>query len=268
MAIIRLLLDTGMRRGELTALKVSDVDLQDATALVLGKGQRPRIVPFGRKSAQTLDRYFRVRSLHRQADSDALWLGRAGAMTDSGVYQVVRDRGLKAGLPGLFTHQFRHTFAHLWQVNGGNESDLMRLAGWRSEQAQQQDQGSDDRDQGLGREGPVGPGTARHPHTPFANVHATATPLHDSRGINRSSVLRGAGQGPLADQRHPEGCRTRPSIEQLATASPLGPPRGTARRRPSDRLTGLGVGPARVPGAVTSRQRKGKTAHYPCRRTV
>ena len=39
MAIIRLLLDTGMRRGELTGLKVSDVDLKDATALVLGKGR-------------------------------------------------------------------------------------------------------------------------------------------------------------------------------------------------------------------------------------
>jgi site-specific recombinase XerD len=134
LAIIRLLLDTGMRRGELTGLKVSDVDLQDATALVLGKGRRPRVIPFGRKSAQALDRYLRVRSLHRQSTAEALWLGRAGVMTDSGIYQVVRDRGEKAGLPGLFTHQFRHTFAHLWQVNGGNESDLMRLAGWRSPQ--------------------------------------------------------------------------------------------------------------------------------------
>jgi len=61
LAIIRLLLDTGMRRGELTGLKVSDVDLQDATALVLGKARRPRVIPFGRKSAQALDRYLRVR---------------------------------------------------------------------------------------------------------------------------------------------------------------------------------------------------------------
>ena len=123
-----------MRRAELTGLKVSEMDLQDGTVLVLGKGRRPRLVPFGRKAAQALDRYLRVRSLHSQSHEDALWLGRAGRMTDSGIYQVVRDRGAKAGLPGLFTHQFRHTFAHLWQVNGGNESDLMRLAGWRSPQ--------------------------------------------------------------------------------------------------------------------------------------
>ena len=92
------------------------------------------MVPFGKKTAHALDRYLRVRSLHSQAGSEALWLGRAGRMTDSGVYRVVKARGAKAGLPGLFTHQFRHTFAHLWQVNGGNESDLMRLAGWRSPQ--------------------------------------------------------------------------------------------------------------------------------------
>jgi site-specific recombinase XerD len=134
LAVLRLLLDSGMRRAELTGLKLSDVDLHDSTALVLGKGRRPRIVPFGKKTAHALDRYLRVRSLHSQADSEALWLGRASRMTDSGIYQIVKARGAKAGLPGLFTHQFRHTFAHLWQVNGGNESDLMRLAGWRSPQ--------------------------------------------------------------------------------------------------------------------------------------
>jgi integrase len=53
-------------------------------------------------------------------------------MTDSGLYQVVKDRGAQAGIPSVFTHQFRHTMAHLWQLHGGNESDLMRLAGWRS----------------------------------------------------------------------------------------------------------------------------------------
>jgi integrase len=36
------------------------------------------------------------------------------------------------GLPGLHPHQFRHTFAHTWLAGGGNEIDLMRLAGWSS----------------------------------------------------------------------------------------------------------------------------------------
>jgi hypothetical protein len=56
-----------------------------------------------------------------------------GRMTDSGIYQVVKTRGAMAGMPDVFTHQFRHTFAHLWQVNGGNESDLMCTPSWLAE---------------------------------------------------------------------------------------------------------------------------------------
>lgn len=41
-------------------------------------------------------------------------------------------RGEIAGLPELHPHQFRHTFAHQWLAQGGGETDLMRLAGWKS----------------------------------------------------------------------------------------------------------------------------------------
>jgi integrase len=51
----------------------------------------------------------------------------------SGIAQIVRRRGLQAGIEGLHPHQFRHTFAHLWRAAGGEGTDLMRLAGWRSE---------------------------------------------------------------------------------------------------------------------------------------
>jgi len=132
-AIIRLLLDTGVRRAELANLSVEDVDFEQDTLRVLGKGGRVRLVPFGRKAARDLDRYLRVRQKHRDADSPALWLGKAGPMTDSGIYQVVKDRAAQAGLEGVHTHLFRHTFAHLWLSAEGGETDLMRLAGWRSQ---------------------------------------------------------------------------------------------------------------------------------------
>ena len=50
----------------------------------------------------------------------------------SGVQQVVRERGKQAGIPDLHPHRLRHTFAHAWLSEGGSETDLMRLAGWRS----------------------------------------------------------------------------------------------------------------------------------------
>jgi site-specific recombinase XerD len=95
----------------------------------------PRDLPFGARTAQTLDRYLRMRLRHSQAALPALWLGtRGGAMTSSGVYQVLRRRARQAGLPALHPHQLRHTFAHTWLSEGGGETDLMRLAGWKSRQ--------------------------------------------------------------------------------------------------------------------------------------
>lgn len=54
-AIIRLFLDSGMRRGELAGLRVEDVDLDQEAAVVRGNGRRPRACPFGHKTGQALD---------------------------------------------------------------------------------------------------------------------------------------------------------------------------------------------------------------------
>lgn len=135
LAMVRLLLDTGMRREECAALKLSDVDFDTNVAVVLGKGRRPRACPFGVKTAQALDRYLRLRARHPEArTSDALWLGSRGPMTGWGVAQTVEKRAAKAGIGRVHPHQLRHTFAHEWLSAGGNETDLMRLAGWRSRQ--------------------------------------------------------------------------------------------------------------------------------------
>jgi site-specific recombinase XerD len=133
-AIIRLFIDTGMRRGELAGLTVDDIDFDMDVAQVLGKGRRPRACPFGAKTAQALDRYLRERSRHDAAHLPWLWLGHKGRLSDSGVLQMIRRRGEQAGLGQIHAHQLRHSFAHSWLANGGNEGDLMRLAGWRSRQ--------------------------------------------------------------------------------------------------------------------------------------
>jgi site-specific recombinase XerD len=131
-ALILLLVDVGPRRAELMGLKVADVEFDLDVLLVLGKGRRERALPFGRRSAVVLDRYLRVRARHKDAGLPWLWLGKKGRLTEWGLVMMLRRRGRQAGLPGLYPHQLRHTFAHEWLAQGGNETDLMRLAGWKS----------------------------------------------------------------------------------------------------------------------------------------
>jgi integrase len=131
-AIVRLFIDSGMRVGEMSGLRVDDLDFEVGTALVLGKGRRTRAAPFGTKTALALRRYERARRRHRDAQSPWLWLGKLGPFKTEGIKQMLARRGDDAGIAGLHAHQFRHTFAHRWLADGGTEGDLTRIAGWRN----------------------------------------------------------------------------------------------------------------------------------------
>jgi len=133
-AILLLLFDTGIRRGELVGMEVEDLDLRERVAHVTGKAGHRRVVRFGSRTAVAIDRYLRLRRAHPHAQSPALWIGQDGPLTASGLAQLIARRCRAAGLERLHPHQFRHTFAHEWLASGGQEGDLMRLAGWRSPQ--------------------------------------------------------------------------------------------------------------------------------------
>lgn len=133
-AIIRCLWATAGRRAEVAYLKLDDVDLDTEAIQVMGKGRRPRVIPFGAKTGQAISRYLRVRNRQTQAALPWLWLGSTGqgAMTHEGIRAVLTRRAKEAGIGHVHPHMFRHAFAHYWQVEGGNENDLMRIMGWKS----------------------------------------------------------------------------------------------------------------------------------------
>lgn len=131
-AIIRLMLDTGMRLAECAGLTLDTLNVDTQIAIVMGKGSRQRACPFGAKTARALDRYLRMRAARPRAAEPALWLGHKGPMTDMGLYQVIRRRGEQAGIPTLHPHMFRHFAASAWLHAGGGETHLMALMGWRS----------------------------------------------------------------------------------------------------------------------------------------
>ena len=135
-AILRLLIDTGIRRGELVGLHLDHVKLFEREATVTGKGSRTRTVRFGARTAKAIDRYLRLRRARAGADLPDLWLSTRGdgPVTYHGMAMILRRRAAQAGMPELHAHQFRHTFAHMWLDQGGAEGDLMELAGWTSRQ--------------------------------------------------------------------------------------------------------------------------------------
>jgi len=78
-AIVRLMIETGVRAGEVVAMQLDDVHLPGGTVVVRrGKGGKGRTVPIGPHAGRSLDRYLRSRRIHRLADTHALWLGDRG----------------------------------------------------------------------------------------------------------------------------------------------------------------------------------------------
>jgi len=134
-ALVTLLYDTGLRLSECAAITLADIDIADRREVtVIGKGRKERMLPIGANAARAMGRYLRMRRAHRDASLPALWLGIRGPMTPSGIRQVLEKRGLEAGIGAVSPHRLRHSFAHSWLAGGGEETDLMRLAGWSSRQ--------------------------------------------------------------------------------------------------------------------------------------
>ena len=131
-ALVLFLLDTGARVAELVGLTLTDVDLDLDVALIVGKGRRERTLPFSPKVAEALKRYELARRAQPKADLPDYWIGRLGPLTTSGIRQILERRSRQAGIDPVHPHQMRHTFAHHFLTAGGNEGDLMRLAGWKS----------------------------------------------------------------------------------------------------------------------------------------
>ncbi len=131
-AILSLFYSSGVRLAEMAGIQQDDMRLDHKEVLVTGKFTRQRYVRFGATTARSIDRYIRVRQLHSRADSPAFWIGERGALTVWGITQMIERRATQAGLTGVHAHAFRHAFANGYLLAGGQEGDLMHLAGWKS----------------------------------------------------------------------------------------------------------------------------------------
>ncbi|MDQ3690003.1 MAG: tyrosine-type recombinase/integrase [Chloroflexota bacterium] len=134
LAILSLMLDTGIRRGELAGMTVGDLNLSQMVAFVeatTSKSRRGRAVAFGPSTAKAITRYLRhPKAPH--APQDALWRARTGLpLTGNEIYHTVRRRAEQAGIR-VHPHQLRHTWASHMLGAGHSEGDVMALGGWAS----------------------------------------------------------------------------------------------------------------------------------------
>ncbi len=132
LAILSLMLDTGLRRGELAGLRVADLNLNQMVAFVeasTSKSRRGRAVVFGASTAKAITRYLRHPKAPRNPD-EPLWRARTGLpLTGNEIYHTIRRRAKQAGLR-VHPHQLRHTWASSMLASGHSEGDVMTLGGW------------------------------------------------------------------------------------------------------------------------------------------
>lgn len=145
-AMVHVLFDAGLRRGELECMTVTDA--QEACRPGRGQGRMAvtgktgtREVDLSKKTLTMLSRYLAVRTrpershakvydTRNRALGEALWIGKRGALQGDTIRRLLKARAKAAGIEKWWTHLMRHTSVH-WQLeSGARENHLARLMGW------------------------------------------------------------------------------------------------------------------------------------------
>ncbi len=122
-ALLELMYACGLRASEVGALGMTDIHQSLGVLTVTGKGDKQRLVPFGRPAEEAMERYVtECRPLLLRADGrdkGRLFLSRTGRPVERvAVWQIVKRCAKLAGMSDIYPHLLRHTFAtHL--LSGG-----------------------------------------------------------------------------------------------------------------------------------------------------
>ena len=115
-AMLEVLYSTGLRVSELTGLRITDLDTKIGCVRCIGKGDKERIVPVGRKAIVMVEKYLRdarPELLGKVTGNPTLFVNRRGRqLSRVGVWKILSVYGRKAGLRMALTpHMLRHSFA-------------------------------------------------------------------------------------------------------------------------------------------------------------
>ncbi len=132
-ALVELLYGAGLRVSETVGLERGGVDLENRVVRCIGKGDKERVVPLGRKGVEALRRYLsRGRpSLDRRHRPELFLNAQGGALTRAGAFLILRRLAAKAGLDPqrVHPHALRHSFATHLLEGGADLRSVQEMLG-------------------------------------------------------------------------------------------------------------------------------------------
>ncbi|HXP81263.1 MAG TPA: site-specific tyrosine recombinase XerD [Verrucomicrobiae bacterium] len=133
-AMLEVLYSTGLRVSELLNLRISDIDMRIGCVRCIGKGDKERLVPIGRKAIEAVEQYLAqarpkfARPSSPPPHNQSLFLTSIGRrLSRVSIWKILHDYGTRLGLRGRLTpHKLRHSFAtHL--LEGGADLRSVQL---------------------------------------------------------------------------------------------------------------------------------------------
>lgn len=133
-AMIMLMIDTGVRAGELVGMKLSEVEWERGVFKVFGKGYKERFVPIGATAKQVMMRYVQVfRPQPARPDIDNVFLSVDGyPLTVNAITHIMMRLAKNCGIARLHAHLLRHTCGVQYLLAGGDTKSLQMFLGHAS----------------------------------------------------------------------------------------------------------------------------------------
>ena len=137
-AILELLYSCGIRVSELTGMNVTDIDFKERIVRIIGKGNKERIVPIGKKAIAAIEKYLGLSEPMRKKTEDLsgsqkkpLFLNKSGGrLTSRSVSSIIKKIVREYGLMNDITpHSLRHTFATHLLDSGADLRSVQELLG-------------------------------------------------------------------------------------------------------------------------------------------
>lgn len=132
-AILELLYASGLRISELANARLENFYPEEGTIRVIGKGNKTRIVPVGRKACEALAVYLsteRPKLVKRRTGNEIFLSERGTKLTTARIWQIVKEKAKHAGLQkNIYPHLLRHSFATHLLSNGADLRIIQEMLG-------------------------------------------------------------------------------------------------------------------------------------------